>query len=178
MSAPDHHNLRHSAAGPTRLRQLALVAHDLKRAEYLLTKVIGTEVLFVDPGVAVWGLENVIGDPGHLQFTNARMRFLPGMEGKSEGFTDVSIAVRGEERHKGIFDRAREVGLPSGDGWVEMLGCRWHFVSASGTREDVNDGPDVVHSPQFCTQGCCQDTCPGSSGKPMDFLAQSPHSSS
>ncbi|KAL2365419.1 hypothetical protein RJZ56_001663 [Blastomyces dermatitidis] len=78
------------------------------------------------------------GDPGHLQFTNARMRFLPGMEGKSEGFTDVSIAVRGEERHKGIFDRAREVGLPSGDGWVEMLGCRWHFVSASGTREDVS----------------------------------------
>ncbi|KAL2367131.1 hypothetical protein RJZ57_008530, partial [Blastomyces gilchristii] len=36
------------------------------------------------------------GGPGHLQFTNARMRFLPGMEGKSEGFADVSIAVREE----------------------------------------------------------------------------------
>ncbi|OJD11013.1 hypothetical protein ACJ73_09631, partial [Blastomyces percursus] len=74
----------------------------------------------------------------HLQFTNARMRFVPGMEGRSEGFTDVTIAVRGEERLRGIFDRAREVGVPAGDGWVDMLGCKWHFVMASGKREDVS----------------------------------------
>ncbi|PGH06718.1 hypothetical protein GX51_02159 [Blastomyces parvus] len=286
MSTPDHQikNQFTTSISPTRLRQLALVAHDLKRAEYLL-------VVFVDPGVAVWGLENFIvpiggdfievvsptnpnataarrlsktgdggymiimqtvdarkqrahieshglgkvivarehadsifiqyhpkgirggvipeldsheatpanpepltsrfapwhacgsdydsyskgmkrtadlhlvdvtcrlapGDedtdaalkqweetfgisrsPGHLQFTNARMRFLPGIAGKSEGLADITIAVRGEERLEGIFDRARELGLPSGDGWVDMLGARWHFVAASGRREDVS----------------------------------------
>lgn len=43
-----------------RLRQVALVAHDLARAKELLTKVIGTEVIYVDPGVGQWGLENVL----------------------------------------------------------------------------------------------------------------------
>ncbi|KKZ63400.1 hypothetical protein EMCG_02287 [[Emmonsia] crescens] len=277
------------ASVPTRLRQLALVVHDLKRAEYLLTKVIGTEVVFVDLGVAKWGLENFIvaiggdfieavsptnpkataarllskkGDGGYmiimqtvdarkqrthieskglgkviyahehadsiciqyhpkgirggvipeldsheatpanpepvtsrfapwhacgadynsysrgmkrtadlhlvdvacrlapedvdtdaalkqweeifgvsrspksLQFTNARMRFLPGMEGKAEGLANITIAVQGEERLRGIFDEARELNLPSGDGWVDMLGVRWCFMAADGRRED------------------------------------------
>ncbi|OAX81462.1 hypothetical protein ACJ72_04201 [Emergomyces africanus] len=279
------------ASAPTRLRQLALVAHDLKRAEYLLTKVIGTEVVFVDPGVAIWGLENFIvavggdfievvsptnpnttaarllskrGDGGYmiimqtmdarkqrshieskglgkvihlseradsvciqyhpkgirggvipeldshratptnpepvasrfapwhacgkdydsysrgmkrtadlhlvdvtcrlapgdgdidaalkqweetfgisrgpesLQFTNARMRFLSGMQGQSEGLAGITIAVQGEGRLKGIFDRARELNLPLGDGWVDMLGVRWCFVAPDRGREQAS----------------------------------------
>jgi len=45
---------------PTRLRQIALVSADLKKAERLLTKVLQTEVVFVDPGVGQWGLENFL----------------------------------------------------------------------------------------------------------------------
>lgn len=37
-----------------------MVAKDLKKAEELLTKVIGTEVVYVDPGVGKWGLENIL----------------------------------------------------------------------------------------------------------------------
>ena len=49
-----------SGSGPVRLRQIALVAKDLKKAEDLLTNVLGTEVVYVDPGVGKWGLENIL----------------------------------------------------------------------------------------------------------------------
>ena len=42
------------------LRQIALVARDLGKAKDLLTYVIGTEVIYVDPGVGQWGLENIL----------------------------------------------------------------------------------------------------------------------
>lgn len=45
---------------PTRLRQIALVAKDLDRARYLLTEVLGTQVLYIDPQVARWGIRNVL----------------------------------------------------------------------------------------------------------------------
>ena len=45
---------------PTRLRQIALVTQDLKRATHLLTTIFGTEVVFIDPGVSKWGLENIL----------------------------------------------------------------------------------------------------------------------
>ncbi|KUJ12325.1 uncharacterized protein LY89DRAFT_592825 [Mollisia scopiformis] len=48
------------APSPTRLRQIALVAADLDRARQLLTRVIGTEVIFEDPAVAQWGLKNFL----------------------------------------------------------------------------------------------------------------------
>lgn len=48
------------APEPTRLRQIALVAHDLERARHLLTTVIGTEVIYEDPLVAQWGLKNIL----------------------------------------------------------------------------------------------------------------------
>jgi len=44
----------------TRLRQIAVVAKDLEKTKDLLTTVIGTEVIFVDPGVAKWGLNNFL----------------------------------------------------------------------------------------------------------------------
>jgi len=45
---------------PTRLRQIALVAKDLDKARHLLTRVIGTEVIYEDPLVAQWGLKNFL----------------------------------------------------------------------------------------------------------------------
>ena len=37
-------------------------AHELSaESRYMQTKVIGTEVIFVDPGVAQWGLKNILG---------------------------------------------------------------------------------------------------------------------
>ncbi|OCL14231.1 hypothetical protein AOQ84DRAFT_309289, partial [Glonium stellatum] len=45
---------------PTRLRQVAFVTEDLERAQYLLTKVLGTEVIYVDPAVSQWGLKNFL----------------------------------------------------------------------------------------------------------------------
>ncbi|KAF2713899.1 hypothetical protein K504DRAFT_399505 [Pleomassaria siparia CBS 279.74] len=47
-------------SAPTRLRQIALAAKDLARAKYLLTHVIGTEVIFEDPSVGQWGLKNFL----------------------------------------------------------------------------------------------------------------------
>ena len=49
-----------AGSGPTRLRQIALVAKDLEKAKQLLTKVLGTEVIYADPGVGKWGLENIL----------------------------------------------------------------------------------------------------------------------
>ena len=46
--------------GPVRLRQIALVARDLQKAEELLTTVLGSEVVYVDPAVGQWGLENIL----------------------------------------------------------------------------------------------------------------------
>ncbi|EEH23470.2 hypothetical protein PABG_05681 [Paracoccidioides brasiliensis Pb03] len=70
----------------------------------------------------------IAGSRDYVQFTNVSMRFLPGMEGQSAGLMDITIAVQGEERLKETFDRARELNVLSGDGWVDMLGVRWRFV--------------------------------------------------
>ncbi|KIV97450.1 hypothetical protein PV10_01201 [Exophiala mesophila] len=45
---------------PTRLRQIALIAEDLDRARHLLTTILDTEVVFIDPQVAQWGLKNIL----------------------------------------------------------------------------------------------------------------------
>lgn len=58
MSRPGPPNVH--GTGPTRLRQIALVARDLKKAEDLLTYVLGTEVIYVDPSVEQWGLKNFL----------------------------------------------------------------------------------------------------------------------
>ena len=49
-----------SVSGPTRLRQIALVASDLQKSKELLTHILGTEVCYIDPGVGQWGLENFL----------------------------------------------------------------------------------------------------------------------
>lgn len=49
-----------SGSGPVRLRQIALVAKDLEKSKELLTHILGTEVIYIDPEVAQWGLENFL----------------------------------------------------------------------------------------------------------------------
>ncbi|KAK2767069.1 hypothetical protein FQN54_006388 [Arachnomyces sp. PD_36] len=49
-----------SSVSPTRLRQIALVAEDLEKAKQLLTYILETEVVFIDPEVEQWGLKNFL----------------------------------------------------------------------------------------------------------------------
>lgn len=60
-------------------------------------------------------------------FTNARMAFVAGEEGVSEGLRDVTIGVQGRAVMDGILERARQEGI-CGDGWFEMVGVRWYLV--------------------------------------------------
>ncbi|KIW62524.1 hypothetical protein PV04_10691 [Phialophora macrospora] len=265
---------------PTRLRQIALVAKDLDRARYLLTTVLGTEVVFVDPQVAQWGLKNFLvaiggdiievvspftagttagrllekkGDGGYmiimqtldaaarrkyiesralakvifshshgdvecvqyhpkgiaggmmpeldshapsptnptpldsafspwhacgpehekylsgmrrcshlkllnatlrlapgqtdvqaaaqqwqdyfgvrrdgsqLAFTNASLRFIPGVDGQPEGLESITIEVKGKKRFEDMLEIVSKEGL-CGDGWADLLGVKWYFV--------------------------------------------------
>ena len=45
---------------PTRLRQIALVSNDIARARHFLTHVLDVPVIYVDPSVGQWGLENIL----------------------------------------------------------------------------------------------------------------------
>jgi len=62
-------------------------------------------------------------------FTNARLGFLAGKEGKREGMEAITIAVKGRKRLDDILKRVAEEGL-CGDGWTNMLGIRWYFTYA------------------------------------------------
>lgn len=75
---------------------------------------------------------------GGIEFTNAKLNFLPGEEGKSEGIEDIVIGVKGKERLNGIYKRARQEGLKIDDeDRVHMLGVRWTF-SWLGERDTKN----------------------------------------
>lgn len=71
-----------------------------------------------------------------LAFTNTRMGFVRGQEGKSEGLDCITVAVNGKERFDGILERASKLGL-CGDGWINMCGVRWFFVDAGEPREKL-----------------------------------------
>jgi len=268
------------APSPTRLRQIALIAEDFERAKYLLTTILGTEVVYIDPQVAQWGIKNFLvaiggdiievcsafqpnttvgrllqkrGDGGYmiimqtldaaarrthiesqglakvifshshdgvqciqyhpkgiaggmmpeldshtpspsnptplestyspwhacgpdyatysagmkrcshlrligascrlapgqsdteaaalqwqeyfgvkregsdLVFTNARLKFAPGVQGQSEGLESITIEVAGKDRFAKMLDIVSKEGL-CGDGWTNMLGVKWYFV--------------------------------------------------
>ena len=62
-----------------------------------------------------------------LGFTNARVGFVRGEEGKHEGIVSVSVGVHGRKRKEAILARAKERGVLGADGTVEMVGVRWNF---------------------------------------------------
>ena len=62
-----------------------------------------------------------------LAFTNARLGFVPGREGESEGLVSITVGVNGRAKLEGILERAREQRV-CGDGWINMCGIKWYFV--------------------------------------------------
>jgi hypothetical protein len=64
-------------------------------------------------------------------FTNARMGFVAGIKGQSEGIHSITIAVEGKERIERMLWAAQDEGL-CGDGFVNMCGVRWYFIDAAG----------------------------------------------
>lgn len=77
--------------------------------------------------------EQIFGIPRSrdlVAFSNARLGFIHGEEGKPDGIVSISIGVNSEEKRDGIFERAGERGLLENDGssrWVNMLGIKWYF---------------------------------------------------
>ena len=62
-----------------------------------------------------------------LAFTNARIGFVPGKEGHSEGLVSITVGVKGEEKLAAILNRAKQIDAFN-DGHVTMCGVRWNFV--------------------------------------------------
>lgn len=62
-----------------------------------------------------------------LGFTNARVGFVRGEEGKPEGIISVTVGVHGQRAKDAILARAREKDVVGADGQVEMVGVRWNF---------------------------------------------------
>lgn len=71
-----------------------------------------------------------------LAFTNSRMAFVKGEQGKPEGLLSVTVGVDGKARMQGILDRASKAGL-CGDGWFEMVGVRWYLVLLDDLRAHI-----------------------------------------
>jgi len=86
----------------------------------------------IDAAAKQW--EDLFGVPtgkreGEIEFTNAKLGFVPGQQGKSEGIVEIVIGVEGRERLNGIYTTAREEGLKVDDeGCVDMLGVKWRFL--------------------------------------------------
>jgi len=70
-------------------------------------------------------------DKSDLLFTNARLKFVPGVDGLPEGLESITIGVKGNARFERTLDIARKEGL-CGDGWVNMLGVKWYFILDDG----------------------------------------------
>ncbi|OQV03252.1 hypothetical protein CLAIMM_08318 [Cladophialophora immunda] len=62
-----------------------------------------------------------------LVFTNARLNFVPGVDGLPEGLESITIEVQGKERLAKMLDVVSKEGL-CGDGWTNLLGVKWFFV--------------------------------------------------
>lgn len=69
-----------------------------------------------------------------LAFTNARVGFVPGKEGLSEGLISITVGVKGKDKLEAIQKRASEAGVWTDQG-IEMCGVKWGFVLTG------HDGP-------------------------------------
>jgi hypothetical protein len=67
-----------------------------------------------------------------VAFTNARMGFVRGQEGKPEGLESITITVNGGDRMDGILQRAKEEGILNEDGSISMLNVKWYIRYAGG----------------------------------------------
>ena len=97
-----------------RLRQIALVANDLKVAESQLTEVLGLQVCYRDPGVEVFGLNNILLPLGNqllevvspFKEDTAGGRYLDRREGDG-GY----MVITQVDDHKPRVARVKELGV-------------------------------------------------------------------
>lgn len=62
-----------------------------------------------------------------LVFTNARLKFVKGVDQMPDGLESITIGVDGKRRYEHLLKLAESEGV-RGDGGVFMLGIQWHFV--------------------------------------------------
>ncbi|KAF2998567.1 hypothetical protein E8E13_005776 [Curvularia kusanoi] len=62
-----------------------------------------------------------------LAFTNARLGFIAGQEGCSDGLISITVGVRGYDNLDAILQRAKQAGIWN-NGGVQMCGVRWNFI--------------------------------------------------
>lgn len=85
--------------------------------------------------------EKIFGVPRSrdlIAFTNARIGFMRGEEGKPDGITSISIGVNSDRRRSEIYRVAEERGLlknNAGITWIEMFGIRWYFSLTTNSGE-------------------------------------------
>jgi hypothetical protein len=104
---------------------------------YLLSVTLRLKPGEVDTHEAAKQWEKILGasaEGSEVKFTNARMEFVSGVDGKPEGIIGIRIGVKGSERYRGIFSRARQegCGFNGSRGTVEMLGVTFSFVQTDG----------------------------------------------
>ncbi|KAH7346614.1 hypothetical protein BKA65DRAFT_595091 [Rhexocercosporidium sp. MPI-PUGE-AT-0058] len=83
----------------------------------------------------VFGVQRGEGS-GEVVFTNAKMQFLRGEQGRKDGLVEVGIAVEGRGMRDGILARAREEGLGVEGDVVDMLGISWRFMVRDPNEEE------------------------------------------
>ena len=62
-----------------------------------------------------------------LSFTNARLEFVPGVDGVPEGLESITVEVKGKKRFEEMLRMVEREGL-CGNGWTNLLGVKWYFV--------------------------------------------------
>ncbi|KAF2849603.1 hypothetical protein T440DRAFT_452502 [Plenodomus tracheiphilus IPT5] len=65
-----------------------------------------------------------------LAFTNARLGFVRGREGQSEGLLSIVVGIDGQAKRDALVERAKLAGVYRGD-HVEMCGVKW-YLSLTG----------------------------------------------
>jgi len=82
--------------------------------------------------------ENTFGlyrDKDLLHYTNARMGFVAGVKGESDGIQSITIAVEGKLKLERMLWAAKAEGVWRDGGYAEMVGVRWYFVEAYESAE-------------------------------------------
>lgn len=99
------------------LRQICLVARELKPAISDLTHILGIEACYVDPGVATFGLENTLMSVGHnflevvapVKANTAAGRYLDRRQG--DGGYMVICQARDKDTQQDARQRALDLGV-------------------------------------------------------------------
>ena len=84
-----------------------------------------------DVGAAAQQWQDYFGvkrNGSELDFTNAHLKFVPGVDGMHEGLESITIEVKGKDRLERMLEVGDKEGL-CGDGWTNLLGIKWYFVS-------------------------------------------------